>query len=88
MWVRVKDIEQGLHPSEAIVMIETVQGQEEVVVDRRVIQHNSIEVGQPVAVSPDDKYYLVELPAETSRGAWRVWVAKTLVAQRIPEPAE
>jgi len=40
-----------------------------------------LEIGYPVG--RDEENYLVELPRETSRGFWRVWVAKDKVSGQM-----
>ena len=77
MRVRIEEIGAGQHPSEKVVRIETLDGPEQLVVDRRSISEQSLDVGYPVG--QHDGRYLVELPRETFRGAWRVWVDKGLV---------
>ena len=77
MRVKVEKVGSGLHPSEVLVKIETIQGPQELVVDNRSLIKGSIEIGYPIA--QQDKYRLIELPAETSGGAWRVWVDEKLI---------
>jgi hypothetical protein len=79
MRVRVREVGRGLHPSEVVVQIETVEGPERLVVDRRSIhEDSSIDVGYPVGRNKD--YYLIELPRETIHGSWRVWITKEVIA--------
>ncbi|WP_407528909.1 hypothetical protein [Methylobacterium oryzisoli] len=79
MRVKVERIGGGLHPSEVVVAVETRTGREELSVDGRSLQgssqDSSLEIGWPVG--QDEAYYLVELPNETFRGFWRVWVPKS-----------
>jgi hypothetical protein len=77
MRLQVQEIGKGLHPSEVLVKIETVQGPQEMFIDNRSLHHGSVEVGYPIAQK--DQYSLVELPAETSGGAWRVWVNNNIM---------
>lgn len=87
MRVRIRDLRrgiQGLHPNEAIAVINTLTGPEELVVFTTG-DLDSIEVGYPVAVN--DGNFLVELPSETSKGAWRVWVSRGDTDDRL-EAAE
>lgn len=73
MRLKIKRIAEGLHPSEAVVEI---QGEkvERLVVDADSIENGAIEVGSPVGKR--NGHYLIELPRETFRGTWRVWVSK------------
>jgi hypothetical protein len=86
MRIKVEEVGKGLHPSEAIVRIDALGGPQELVVDRRTIRGGSIEVGHPVA--KNEGYFLVELPAETSSGTWRVWVDESTLAPEALEAAE
>ena len=86
MQVRVKEIGPGLHPSETVIEVDTIQGPEQLVVDKRSLTRNVIEVGQPVG--ENGKYRLVELPAETSSGKWRVWVNESMMSDGELEAAE
>jgi hypothetical protein len=72
MRVKIEEVGKGLHPSEVLVKIETLHGPRELVLDKRSISGNTIEVGAPIA--EQGTYRLIELPAETTGGAWRVWV--------------
>jgi hypothetical protein len=74
MKVKVKEIGQGLHPSEVVVAIATNDGEQNLVIDRRSLQNNFINIGYPIIQREHD--YLIELPRETSTGSWRVWVNK------------
>jgi hypothetical protein len=74
--IRVEVLGEGQHPSERMIAVTTAGGQREnVMVDRRSIRNNEIEVGYPVA--SDGDRYLVELPRETTTGQWRVWVNRS-----------
>lgn len=64
---------KGMHPSEALVEISTVDGTEELFVDRSIVSSNSIPAWPLDALG---NKVLVELPRETMRGRWRVWVDK------------
>lgn len=79
MRVKIEEIGTGQHPSEKVVKIETTEGPEQLVVDQRSIEQHSLDVGFPVG--QHNGHFLVELPRETSRGAWRVWVDKGIVLQ-------
>ena len=72
MRVKVRTIGEGLHPNELVVEVKTVSGAEQLVVDRRSVNANSVSVGAPLRSDRDNQ--LVELPRETMSGLWRVWV--------------
>jgi hypothetical protein len=90
MRIKIADMKrgvQGVHPNEVVAVVQTVTGPEELLVFAPPGKHvNSIEVGHPVAVNGDN--YLVELPSETSKGAWRVWVDKDTITDEVMEAAE
>jgi len=77
--VKVDRVREGQHPSEVVVSVATADGaREEVIVDIRSLRDDTLEVGYPVG--RDRGRVLVELPRETLRGIWRVWVpAESLV---------
>ena len=76
MKVKVAEVGDGLHPSEVVVSIQTIEGQQNIVVDKRSLSAgNTLRVGYPIR-RQDDKY-LIELPRETVNGSWRVWVNKS-----------
>jgi len=85
MRLKVERGGEGLHPSEAVVTIRTRGGEEEVVVDPRSIENDSLNVGWPVG--REGNYFLVELPRPTSGGHKRVWVEKGELIPDIPERA-
>ena len=72
MRVKVEEMGSALHPDEIVVSVKTLNGTENVVVDRRMLIDSSLEVGYPIRVDGDK--YLIELPRESQSGAWRVWV--------------
>jgi len=74
MRVKVAKIEEGLHPSEVVVSLETRTGEVSVVVDSSTIENGSVGVGWPVGKDEDDNF-LVELPRESLDGSSRVWVS-------------
>lgn len=86
MRVRVEEVGKGMHPSEVLVKIQTVQGPQELVVDKRSLRQNTIEVGYPI--TQQGTYCLIELPAETTGGVWRVWVDKNITSDGALEAAE
>jgi hypothetical protein len=74
--VKVEQVREGQHPSEVVVSVTTADGgREELIVDRRSLHDGTLEVGYPVGRDRDR--VLVELPRETLRGVWRVWVSAT-----------
>ena len=79
MRVKVKKVGTGNHPSELLVSVSTKAGEERLFVHNRSIKDNdTLDIGHPIQESADG--YLVELPRETLKGEWRVWVARELVA--------
>jgi hypothetical protein len=80
MLVKVKDVSEGLHPSEIFVSVETRNGPEELAVSARSVRNDTLPVGWPVGREGD--FFLVELPRPTVRGFSRVWVRKE---QLVPE---
>jgi hypothetical protein len=86
MRVRVQEIGKGFHPSEVVVKIETVQGPQEMLLDKRSLSGSTIEIGYPIAQK--DNYRLIELPVETSGGSWRVWVDNKNITLDDLEAAE
>ena len=75
--VCVDEVGQGQHPSEVMVSVKTSSGLETLIVDRRSLVHNSLDIGYPVGGS--EGLLLVELPRETMRGEWRVLVPATSI---------
>lgn len=74
MRIKTKDLGPGLHPSEVVVSVDAKGGPEALVIDRSALgADQSIEVGWPVA--EDAGFALIELPQESLRGSWRVWVS-------------
>lgn len=71
MKLKISRVRPGLHPSESVVAVKTVDGVQRLVVSEQSISENTIEVG---AIRRDGDRYLVELPRETQSGEWRVWV--------------
>ena len=71
--VKVRRLSEGLHPSEVVVTVVTADGsEEEVSVDSGSLSGDTLDVGHPI--SKDQGRVLVELPRETARGFWRLWV--------------
>jgi len=68
----------GPGPTEAIVAIDRKEGgQEEVVVDRRLICDDTIAVAK---IGANKESVLVELPQESASGTWRIWVDSASLA--------
>lgn len=74
--VKVRTIGVGQHPSEAVVSVTTADGkQEKLIVDRRSLENKeSLRVGYPLRQDGDQ--VLIELPRETMRGSWRIWIKR------------
>ena len=72
MRVKIAKVGDGTRPHEIIAKIETVEGPQELVLDERSLQNDTIEIGFPIA--HHDNLRLIELPTETATGTWRVWV--------------
>jgi hypothetical protein len=78
--VRVQKVGDGMHPSEVVVMVRTADGgQEKLIVDRRSLHDDTLDIGFPVGSEPDK--FLIELPSETMSGSWRVWVSPDQIVQ-------
>ncbi len=86
MRVKVEEAGPGLHPDQVLVKIQTIEGPQIVAIDRRSLRDKMIEIGYPI--SQHGQYRLIELPAETSRGAWRVWVEANITSEGEMEAAE
>lgn len=86
MYLRVREVGIGMHPDERIVEVLTKSGREEFPVFPIHRHGEFVEIGYPVG--GDAEYYLVQLPAETGRGAWRIWVRRSDVVDedklRVP----
>ena len=74
MLLKIKNLGEGLHPSETFVSFETREGSEQVAVDAKSLRNGTLPIGWPVGKSAG--FFLVELPKPTVRGARRVWVRK------------
>ena len=72
--VKVQTVGDGQHPSEAVISVNTADGrQEELIVDRRSLEGGGwLRIGYPLRNQAGQ--FLIELPRETMRGSWRVWV--------------
>lgn len=80
MRLKVSRVTEGTHPSEVVVSVQTTKGtSENLVVHRRALSaDHSLEIGYPI--NREGGSYLVELPRETTTGAWRVWVPTEAVS--------
>ena len=79
--LKIDPIGDGQHPSEIMVAVETAEGSREIlIVDRRSLEGDTLGIGYPVGARGD--LYLVELPQETMRGLWRVWVKKERLVEK------
>lgn len=79
--IRVKTVGDGQHPSEAVVSLVDADGQtQELIVDKRSIKDGTLRIGYPIRAT--DNRFLVELPRETMRGTWRVWVKRDAVLDK------
>lgn len=74
IYLKVREIMVGLHPDERIIGIQVADGMEvQSIAWTQGICDGAIDIGRPVA-DREDGAQLVELPHETSYGAWRIWV--------------
>ncbi|MGO1076727.1 hypothetical protein [Inquilinus sp. CA228] len=81
MRVKVETIRQGQHPSELVVALTTADGhREELIVDQRSIKNDTLGVGYPIG--KEKNRLLIELPRETLRGLWRVWVSSDTIVNQ------
>jgi hypothetical protein len=78
MRIRTDKRTAGPIPSETVVVIPTIEGEEQLVVHTSQVDDRGVEVG--FIRERDDDTLLVELPRETMSGRWRVWVPKSAVA--------
>ena len=86
MRLRVESLGPGQHPSEVVISIRTAEGRsEQVVVDTSSVRENTLEIGWPI--EKRDERMLVELPRETVRGAWRLWVDKANLVEEQGQAA-
>lgn len=78
MRVKCKVVTEGPGPSETVVEIKTTDGNEEVIVSRKLVKNDFLDVGP--LVHEDKTRVLLELPRESVSGKWRIWVPKSAVA--------
>jgi hypothetical protein len=82
--VKVRMVGTGQHPSEVIVAVTLPDGkQEELIVDQRSVEGEALRIGYPLR--HHEGQYLIELPRETMRGSWRVWVPEREVYREAEE---
>ena len=82
-YLRIKRDGTGMHPREVIVEITTRDGVEHAPIFDHNLKDDLLPIGYPVGASGD--FYLVELPNETTRGKWRIYVNKSDVVS-LKEP--
>jgi len=66
MRVKIQEVGKGLHPSEVVVRIQTVEGPEQLAIDRRSIENGSIDIEYPVRTS--NGHYLTSFRVKRSAG--------------------
>jgi hypothetical protein len=82
MRLKVEKQGEGLHPNEAVVAVNSIDGPVIMVVDPTIIfPDDSVTIGWPVARNSELSQFLVELPRETENGSWRVWVPEKELVQ-------
>jgi hypothetical protein len=88
MLIKIKVIAEGPGPSEKLIGVKTSEGDtEQIVVSRRVLRNgHAIEVG--LALAAENGNILVELPRESTRGRWRVWVPESEIEEESLHAAE
>jgi len=74
MRIKFANRRNGSIPSEMVVTIDAIGGNEDVIVHQSQVDATSVEVG---FISEKDGQLLVELPRETMSGRWRVWVPRS-----------
>lgn len=77
MKLKVNKVGAASHPQEVVVSVETEEGTEFLVVHEASLSGDQIEIGYPIGQKASN--FLVELPRETMRGSWRVWVSNDVV---------
>jgi hypothetical protein len=53
MLLKVKNLGEGIHPSEILVLVETRNGQEELAVDAEALRDATLPIGWPVGKAGD-----------------------------------
>ena len=77
MFVQVNSVDSGLHAEEIVISVATAEGTEHLSIDKSQLHGDFLDIGWPVGQRED--LFLIELPRETFRGFWRVWVPKASV---------
>ncbi len=77
-YVKIDNKSEGLHPSQAAVIFSTKDGPKEIILDRSFLMDGLFTA---FLVGRDGKDFLIELPAETSDGRWRVTVDESAIEQ-------
>lgn len=79
--VRCEPVTDGPGPNEQIVNVVTASGvREEVIAPNAAVRGDTLQTSHALEMR-DDGAVLVELPRESSSGAWRVWVAGNAVVE-------
>ena len=82
MKIKIKPLVEGPGPSEVVVGFVTFEGRnEEVVVDKSLIDGNFLKVG-PVLTTQGDRA-LIELPRESASGRIRFWISSAEILKEI-----
>lgn len=81
MLIKVTLLADGHGPFEKLIGVKTADGVEQVIVSERILKGTAIEVG--LALSQENNNILVELPRESTRGRWRVWVPYSEVVENL-----
>ncbi len=86
MLLDTKSIDRNLIPYSYLAEIETADNStEEIVVDPRlIVDGRYLIVSSPLDRRSRDSALLVELPQETARGHWRIWVHKRTLHENDP----
>ena len=81
--LKIDIVGNRFHPSERLVSISTAEGGKEILVvgKRSIEEDNSIEIGCPIEKRADN--LLVELPTETVRGMWRIWIPQSSLVEDV-----
>lgn len=77
--LRISRSDPGMHRSERLLTIETRDGPEEVFVDDSLVIDGKLDVSHPVG--QQNGHVLVELPRESMRGKWRIWVQQSQLVE-------
>ncbi len=70
-------VETGLIPSESVVYIQTMDGdEEEVTLASSLVADDTVIVA---LIHKEKDHSLVELPRESTTGKWRIWVPNAIL---------